>query len=92
MVTIPDPALRRAVESKLGKGAGEHISPEEAGSVESLALYGASVGSLAGLEHFTGSAASPPPPNSPNARRSACRRLPSLLRRARMFAQEPSVC
>ena len=52
-VYIPDANLRRAIEAKLGKSAGETITRSEMATITSLNLHRAGVRLLVGLEHAT---------------------------------------
>lgn len=53
LVDIPDPNLRAAIESALGKGANASITVGEMGSLSGLEAAGAGIGVLTGLEHAT---------------------------------------
>ena len=54
-VSIPDAALRAAIETKLGKSSGDTITESEMnGMTDSLKVNNVSVSDLTGLEHATG--------------------------------------
>ena len=53
-VSIPDAALRAAVERVLGKARGASITPEEMRGIDWLMLYGHEIRSLTGLQCATG--------------------------------------
>ena len=54
-VSIPDAALRAAIETKLGKSAGDTITESEMnGMTGEFKVLGKSVSDLTGLKHATG--------------------------------------
>ena len=52
-VAIPDPNLRTAIETTLGKAAGERIAPSEMSTLTELNARDASISNLTGLEFAT---------------------------------------